>query len=81
MNEWSTREWYPVLKRGQNLVLSDEWVLYQSGDTEVQMVHHSGAMSVARIEADGVCRVQVDPKLTPLPEAVVADLVTLLNLD
>lgn len=77
---WTTKEWYPVLVRGKDLVMTGEWILCQTGATEVELVHQSGKMCTAAIEDDGVCRVRAEPDLLPLPDEVVVELADLLNL-
>ena len=77
---WTTRDWYPILKGSKEIVLSDDWVLYQTAEKTVQMVHHSGAMCVAEVEADGECRIRTSPEIAPLLDSVIGDLRKLLNL-
>ena len=81
ISTWTTREWYPVLARGQGLELADDWILYQSGANVVQMVHCSGEMCKAVIEEDRVCRVEVNERFLPFPNEVIDRLKLMLHLD
>jgi hypothetical protein len=80
MKEWGTPEWYPVLVKGKGLIPAGDWILFQSGENVVRLIHHSGKMCQAVIEEDGVCRVRSTHDIIPLPDEVVEELVAVLNL-